>query len=31
MTPLRILTILALAWLAASVTFAVGLRWLATD
>ncbi len=28
---LRILTILALAWLAAIVSFAVGLRWLATD
>ena len=29
--PLRILTLLALAWLAAIFTFAVGLRWLATD
>ena len=31
MTLLRILTILALAWLAAIVSFAVGLRWLTTD
>ena len=31
MTLLRSLTILALAWLAAIVSFAVGLRWLTTD
>ena len=31
MTLLRILTILALAWLAAIVSFAVGLRWLTAD
>ncbi len=30
MTLLRILTILALAWLAAIVSFAAGLRWLTT-
>lgn len=30
MTLLRSLTILALAWLAAIVSFAVGLRWLTT-
>lgn len=31
MTLLRILTILACAWLAAIFTFAVGLRWLTAD
>ena len=31
MTLLHILTILALAWLAAIAAFAVGLRWLTTD